>query len=130
VTTYYFYWFDLTNPARRESDWKLHPPDPDHFSFLNVGTHLQQFQDMQVAGIDFALPVYWSEPGHPGRSFEMLPGHDFSTEGIRPMVAALDQLAAARTPFKLGIFYDTTILANADLTTTDGKDYFYVVDAR
>ena len=42
------------------------------------------------------------------------------------MVSALDALAAAGRPFKVGMFYDTTILANADLTTTNGKAYFYV----
>jgi hypothetical protein len=35
-------------------------------------------------------------------------------------------MAAAGHPFKLGLFYDTTILANADLTTPNGKAYFYV----
>ncbi|MGH7860630.1 MAG: DUF5010 domain-containing protein, partial [Candidatus Dormibacteraceae bacterium] len=52
--------------------------------------------------------------------------HFWSTEGIPPMVEALNQMAAAGHPFKVGMFYDTTILANADLTTADGKAYFYV----
>src|SRR6185437_15443604 len=88
VTTYYFYWFDLTDPARRESDWSIHLPDPDHYSFLSPATHRQQFEDMRAAGIDFALPVYWGEPGHPGRAFNSTPGHFWSTEGIPPMVEA------------------------------------------
>ena len=67
-----------------------------------------------------------SKPGHPGRSFNLFRGHDWSTEGIPPMVDALDQLVAAGKPFKVGLFYDTTILANADLTTPNGKAYFYV----
>src|SRR5205085_6091367 len=29
-------------------------------------------------------------------------------------------------PLQIGMFYDTTILANADLTTASGKEYFYV----
>jgi hypothetical protein len=126
ITTYYFYWFDLTNLARREPGWKLHPPDPDHYTFLSAAWHRRQFADMQAAGIDFALPVYWGEPGRPGHSFNLFAGHDWSTEGIPPMVDALDQLATAGTPFKVGLFYDTTILANADLTTPNGKAYFYV----
>jgi hypothetical protein len=42
------------------------------------------------------------------------------------MVEALDRLAADGISFKMGMFYDTTILANADLTTPSGKEYFYV----
>jgi hypothetical protein len=126
VTTYYFYWDDLTDPARRDPDRSLHPVDQEHYSFLNVATHRRQFEDMQAAGIDFALAVYWGEPGHPGRSSSFIPGHDWSTEGIPSIVMALDQLAAAGIPFKIGMFYDTTILANADLTTPNGQAYFYV----
>jgi hypothetical protein len=129
VTTYYFYWHDLTDPTRRERSrqfWIQVPAHPESYSFLNPETHFTEFSDMQAAGIDFALPVYWGEPGHPGRSFNPTPGHWWSTEGIPPMVPALDQLAAAGHPFKVGMFYDTTILANADLTTPAGKEYFYV----
>jgi hypothetical protein len=126
VTTYYFYWDDLTDPARREANRKYHPVDQDHYTFLSAAHHCRQFADMQAAGIDFALPVYWGEPGHPGRLFNPVPGHDWSTEGIPPMVEALDALAATNHPFKVGMFYDTTIMANADLTTENGKAYFYV----
>src|SRR5258708_1925888 len=58
IATYYFYWFDLTDPSRREPDWKLHPPDPDHYSFLSAAWHRRQLADMQAAGIDVALAVY------------------------------------------------------------------------
>jgi Domain of unknown function (DUF5010) len=129
ATTYYFYWHDLTDPARAARSrqfWIQTPTNPETYSFLNPATHLSQFEDMQAAGLDFALPVYWGEPGHPGRSTNSTPGHYWSTDGIPPMVAALDQLAAAGHPFKVGMFYDTTILANADLTTPAGKEYFYV----
>src|SRR5205814_2267321 len=54
-----------------------------------------------------------------------IPGPDWSTEGIPAMVAALDQVAAAGHPYKLGLFLDTTIMANADLTTPNGKAYLY-----
>jgi hypothetical protein len=126
ATTYYFYWDDLTDPNHRDPDRIFHPVDQDHYSFLNPDTHFKQFSDMQAAGLDFALAVYWGEPGHPGRTFNTTPGHDWSTEGIPPMVQALDRLAAGGRPFKLGLFYDTTILANADLTTPNGRAYFYV----
>jgi hypothetical protein len=126
IATYYFYWDDLTDPAHRDRDRALRPPDQEHYSFLNPDTHRRQFEDMQRAGVDLALAVYWGEPGHPGRTTPSIPGHDWSTEGIPPMVAALDRLAAAGRPFKLGLFLDTTIMANADLTTPNGKAYLYV----
>jgi hypothetical protein len=43
------------------------------------------------------------------------------------MVEALDRnQALGAQPLQVGMFYDTTILANADLTTPAGMDYFYV----
>src|SRR6185312_7867550 len=130
ATTYYFYWHDLTNRARnsRFANGQFDaPPDPAHYSFLSPATHLEQFKDMQDAGLDFVLPVYWGEPGHPGRTTAQTSPHYWSTEGIPAMVEALDQLrASGAPPLQVGMFYDTTILANADLTTPDGKEYFYV----
>ena len=49
-----------------------------------------------------------------------------ATDGIPPMVQAAERLHNEGRPFKIGLFYDTTILANADLTTASGKEYFYV----
>jgi hypothetical protein len=129
VTTYYFYWHDLTDPTRQariKQFWAQQPPNPETYSYMNPATHQQQFEDMQAAGIDFALPVYWGEPGHPGRTTNNSPDHYWSTDGIPPMIEALDAMASAGHPFKIGMFYDTTILANADLTTPNGKAYFYV----
>jgi hypothetical protein len=129
VTTYYFYWHDLTDPARQErikQFWAQRPPNASAYTFLSSATHRKEFEDMEAAGIDFALPVYWGEPTHPGRMFNPTAPHFWSTEGIPPMVEALDEMAAAGHPFKVGMFYDTTILANADLTTQAGKEYFYV----
>jgi hypothetical protein len=129
ATTYYFYWHDLTDPARngrytsRQFD---SPPDLDQYSFLLPETHERQFNDIVDAGLDFVLPVYWGEPGHPGRTTSQTYPHYWSTEGIPPMVQALDRLAAAGKHLQVGMFYDTTIMANADLTTPAGKDYFYV----
>jgi hypothetical protein len=129
VTTYYFYWHYLTDPARRvryDSGAFKSPPNPDRYSFLFADTHLREFEDMLAAGIDFVLPVYWGEPGHPGRTTGMTCPHYWSTDGIPPMVEALDILAERGTPLKMGLFYDTTIMANADLRTPSGKEYFYL----
>ena len=49
----------------------------------------------------------------------------FATEGIPPMVEALDRLAARGTPLKIGLFLDTTIMNDEDLTTERGKRIFY-----
>jgi hypothetical protein len=42
------------------------------------------------------------------------------------MIEALDRLGAAGKQLRTAMFYDTTIMANADLTTPAGKEYFYV----
>ena len=129
ATTYYFYWHDLTDPDRRgRFQGRFHiPPDPDRYSFLMPETHQREFSDMLAAGLDFVLPVYWGEPGHPGRTTGPTSPHYWSTEGIPPMVEALDRNASlGLPPLQVGMFYDTTILANADLTTPAGKEYFYI----
>jgi hypothetical protein len=129
ATTYYFYWHDLSNPSRLNNFQGRFdvPPDPAHYSFLLPETHQREFSDMLAAGLDFVLPVYWGEPGHPGRTTAETSPHYWSTEGIPAMVEALDRNAASGLPpLQIGMFYDTTIMANADLTTPDGKEYFYV----
>lgn len=130
ATTYYFYWHDFTDPSRLsrfDRNEFGRPPDPAHYSFLLPATHEREFQVMLDAGLDFVLPVYWGEPGHPGRTTDETTPHYWSTEGIPAMVTALDQMQArGAKPLQIGMFYDTTILANADLTTAAGKEYFYV----
>jgi len=129
ATTYYFYWHDLTDPSKRarySSGEFDAPPDLDQYSFLLPENHQKEFSDMINAGLDFVLPVYWGEPGHPGRTTSETYPHYWSTEGIPPMVQALDNLAAQGKQLQVGMFYDTTILANADLTTPAGKEYFYI----
>jgi hypothetical protein len=128
ATTYYFYWHDLTDPERlaRFVGRFNTPPNPARYSFLFPDTHYREFSDMLDAGLDFVLPVYWGEPGHPGRTTAQTYPHYWSTEGIPPMVEALERLHNEGRPLKVGLFYDTTILANADLRTPNGKEYFYV----
>jgi hypothetical protein len=128
ATTYYFYWHDLTDPDRRSRvQGRFHvPPDPSHYSFLRPETHAREFRDMLAAGLDFVLPVYWGEPGHPGRTTSQTSPHYWSTEGIPAMVEAVQALDSRSRTLQIGMFYDTTILANADLTTLAGKEYFYV----
>jgi hypothetical protein len=49
----------------------------------------------------------------------------FATQGLPPMIQALEQLDRAGHPFKIGLFLDTTILNDEDLTTPRGQQIFY-----
>lgn len=137
VATHYFYWyhwptehFDEPGAPGPEGHCR-HLPQPRSVSYRSVDWHARNFADMVAAGIDVALPVYWGAPG----AYER-PNLAFSRLGLPPMVEALDQLAAGNgTAPKLGLFYDTSTLANdvrgaapaggkADLTTAAGLDLF------
>ena len=81
---------------------------------------------MRDAGIDFVLPDYWGEPGQVARRVAPAPDRNlFATQGIPPMVEALRRLDQAGTPLKIGLFLDTSILNNEDLTSERGKQIFY-----
>jgi hypothetical protein len=96
-------------------------------SFLDPAWYYKQFSDMQAAGMDFVLPDYWGEPGQYDKRVAPAPELNyFATQGIPPMVAALDQLAAEGHPLKVALFLDTTIMNDADLTTLAGQQLFYV----
>ena len=137
VATHYFYWYHwptehFAEPGApgREGHCR-HFLAPETVSYRSVDWHERNFRDMAAANIDVALPVYWGAPG----AYER-PGLAFSRVGLSPMVAALDRLAAAGTATpKLGLFYDTSTLANdvrgakprggkTDLTSSDGLDLF------
>ena len=110
VFTYFYYWYrppgedskgqaNLTNhfPPDRPPDWR------------SKSWYLGQFADMQAAGVDVALAVYW------GR--ELYRQTSWSTDGLEPMIEALDELAAQGAPSpKIGLFLDTYVLEGADLT--------------
>jgi hypothetical protein len=131
VGTYFFYWFmaDVYRQRvlERGSDpYIYHPTDVETMSFLEPDWYEKQFLDMQAAGIDFVLPDYWGEPGQYDRRVAPAPELNyFSTQGLPPMVEALDRLAARGQPLKVALFLDTTIMNDADLTTRQGKDAFY-----
>ena len=96
-------------------------------SFLDPDWYEKQFLDMQAAGLDFVLPDYWGEPSQYDRRVAPAPELNyFATQGLPPMVTALDRLAARGQPMKIALFLDTTIMNDADLTTRQGKDTFYV----
>jgi uncharacterized protein DUF5010 len=131
VATYFFYWFDAQtlreSRARRGSDpYPFHPTNLETISFLDPDWYEKEFRDMRAAGIDVVLPDYWGEPGQWDRTVRPAPELNyFSTQGIPPMVRALDRLADAGTPLKIGLFLDTTIVNDEDLTVERGKRIFY-----
>ena len=132
VGTYFFYWFMADAYRQRVQErgfdpYIYHPTDVETMSFLDPAWYEKQFVDMQAAGIDFVLPDYWGEPGQYDRRVAPAPELNyFATQGIPPMVEALDRLAARGQPLKVGLFLDTTIMGDADLTTRQGKQTFYL----
>lgn len=132
VGTYFFYWFrhDVYADrlrARGSDPYPYHPTDLATMSYLDPDWYERQFLDMQAAGIDFVLPDYWGEPGQwPHRVAPAPEENLFATQGLPPMVEALDRLAARGRPLKVGLFFDTTILGDADLTTRAGQQAFYL----
>src|SRR5205823_7022109 len=75
-----------------------------------------QLLDMQKAGVDVALTVYWGEHLYPETSW--------STEGLDPLVQALDDLANSGKPYpQIGLFLDTYVLEGADLTDPERIDW-------
>jgi hypothetical protein len=126
VTTYFFYWYDAQFLGSRSDRYPFHPVDEATQSFHDPRWYTRQFNDMLDAGIDFVLPDYWGEPGQYGRRVAPAPELNlFATQGLPPMVEALTQLDQAGRPLKIGLFLDTTILNNEDLTTERGKHIFY-----
>ena len=126
VGTYFFYWFDAATLRASGEQFVYTPVEDQMQSFLDPSWYAKQFADMLDAGIDFALPDYWGEPGQYDRRVAPAPDRNlFATQGIPPMVEALQQLDAQGRPLKVGLFLDTSILNNEDLTTDRGKQIFY-----
>lgn len=126
VGTYFFYWFDAATLRASGEQFVYSPVDDQTQSFLDPAWYTTQFSDMLDAGIDFVLPDYWGEPGQYSRRVAPAPnGNLFATQGIPPMVQALQQLEAQGRSLKVGLFLDTSILNDEDLTTDRGKQIFY-----
>jgi hypothetical protein len=134
VGTYYFYWYDdaskthVINPGAGTDALTDHPPTLDGFSWKSSAWHKKQLADMESAGIDVALMVFWGAPSEhdPASAFY------WSYDGLKPLVEARAQLLhEGKHPPAIGLFYDTSTLANnswgehADLTTDYGRRWFY-----
>jgi hypothetical protein len=131
--TYFFYWYDSATKEHwlngDGSDALVdHPTEPDGFSYRSAAWWARELRDVTAAGVDFIAPVYWGVPGQ----YEQ--GHfQWSFEGLRHLVSAWDALhAEGATPPQVALFYDTSTLRHngqgrhVDLTTGDGKAWFYV----
>jgi hypothetical protein len=134
VGTYFFYWYDapsgthVINGGLGTDALMDHPPTLDGFSWKSVAWHKEQLSDMEFAGIDVALMVFWGAPS------EHEPNANFywSYDGLKPLVQARDELVReGHHPPSIGLFYDTSTLDNnswgehIDLTTDYGKRWFY-----
>ena len=94
VGTYYFYWYDneskthVLNPGAGTDALTDHPPTLDGFSWKSVAWHKKQLSDMETAGIDVALMVFWGAPS------EHEPDSQFywSYDGLKPLVEARHEL--------------------------------------
>ena len=134
VGTYYFYWYDapskthITNYRVGTDGLTDHPPTLEDFSWKSVSWHKKQLSDMEAAGIDLALMVFWGAPSEQNPKSDL----HWSYEGLKPLVQAREELLrAGKNPPAIGLFYDTSTLENnawrehVDLTTVRGKQWFY-----
>lgn len=142
VGTTYFYWYDVYSgdhvydPDGTDA-LTTHPPKQmmADLSYRSPNWHYSQLRDVGQARIDFIMPVFWGVPGqYDGWSFIGLP----------PLVQGHDRMLAEHradpsipAPPMIGLFYDTSTLrvndaapdgsgVHIDLTTSRGRDWFYV----
>jgi hypothetical protein len=133
VLTYYFYWYDAATGLHvvdHDGTDALtdHPPTLEGFSYKSVAWHKKELADMEAAGIDVVLPVFWGAPSEHDPKAHL----HWSYEGLPPLVQAREQLLSeGRRPPRIGLFYDTSTLENnawrerQDLRTERGKAWFY-----
>jgi hypothetical protein len=133
VGTYFFYWYDIhTQEHIVDHDGTdaltTHPATLEDFSYKSVRWHKQQLADMEAAGIDVALMVFWGAPSEQDPKASLY----WSYAGLPPLVQAREELVMeGKQPPRIGLFYDTSTLQHnrwgyhADLTTDYGKRWFY-----
>ncbi len=127
VGTYFFYWYNIyTNEHFVNPDGSDalvdHPMTEEDYSYASTNWWIREMSDVKSAGIDFIAPVYWGVPGYDSWSFQ----------GIMKMTEAYDIMKnIGEDPPQIGLFYDTSTLQHnpagkhVDLTTIDGKNWFY-----
>jgi hypothetical protein len=94
--TYLYYWYEqasLDDPALT-----LRPPADQPFDWHDPAWHRQQLVDMEYAGIDVALAVYWGD----------VP--EWSVRGLDELAAARGSLLASGAhPPAIALFLDTNL---------------------
>lgn len=97
VFTYMYYWYDL--PSGPHSAALTDRPAEADASYKNVGWMKKQLQDMEYAGIDAALAVYWGDE------------EPSSDAGLANMVSAAAELRSEGShPPRIGLFFDTGLI--------------------
>ncbi len=117
VLAYFYYWYDLPD-GPHSAELTDRPAEPDA-SYENVDWFEKQLADMEDAGIDVALAVYWG------------PEEPSSDIGLANMAQAADALLeAGRDPPLIGMFLDTGLIGRwskgqRDLTKQDNQQRVY-----
>jgi hypothetical protein len=117
IFTYFYYWYDLPS-GPHSGALTDHPVDPAA-SYLDVDWMRTQLSDMESAGIDAALAVYWGaeEPS--------------SDVGLQNMVQASSALLAeGHAPPRIGLFLDTGLIGRwpegeRDLRKDENRERVY-----
>jgi hypothetical protein len=117
VLSYFYYWYEL--PDGPHSDELTDRPADPNTSYLDVGWFRNQLADMQDAGIDIALAVYWG------------PEEPSSDVGLENMARAAQELRdAGSTPPRIALFLDTGLIgrwppAERDLLKEENQERVY-----
>jgi hypothetical protein len=120
VLTYYFYWYNAETGLHLKVTDPLptHPVPAPPTSYRSAEWHRRQLSDMSRALIDVVLPVYWGEAADP---WEL-----WSGPGLAALVDVRRQMVAeGLAPPKIGMFYDTSIIAGLDLRRDENRATFY-----
>jgi hypothetical protein len=117
VFTYFYYWYDLPD-GTHSGALSDRPAEPDA-SYENVDWFKKQFRDMNDAGIDAALAVYWGD---------LEPSSDVGLANMG--VAAQELRAEGIEPPAVGMFLDTGAIGQwpegqRDLRKPENRDRAY-----
>jgi len=117
VLTYFYFWYDLPDGVHSTALGDY--PADENTSYKNLAWFKKQLADMEEAGVDILLAVYWSE-------FE-----PSSVIGLGNLVEAREQLLReGKKPPAIALFLDTGIFdrlprGEKNFTKEEGKQRFY-----
>lgn len=96
----------------------LAPPIAPPFAYQSSDWHAQQMHEITSYYIDMILPIYWGLPGT----------NDWNHIGLRALDAGMDALEIQNHVLpKVGLFFDTSIIAGWNLSDPTRKELFYEV---